>query len=522
MMPKNQLHIKELVKFIATNSGPEAVLSFAARRNGMLATCEQLQKTIEKEGSSEQDWLKDECRQASVSYNYFLQQLSQVVSLLKPTQNSEEYFAILGLPADAGRDDIKKRYRKLSLRYHPDTAPEGDSDAPEKFIQITKAYHFLVDGGDLLSTESVAAPTQREWQPLKEQHLRPDRRRNLLILVVGVVAGLLLFSAVASNIYKQHAMLTGLQGSRGDFEPQVTGRKAVTKEKKQLVTLEFAPKTVAKSQRVSLVTRNKKAFADTEGTEVEVTSQPSKASVDSEPSKTHLEQTDPEQNFSVVNVEIKTPRCGIERKAEGEVVTLLADKKIIKRASLKNAGESQVAVGVDDCKQTEERVPQQLKQVDSGILMKGGTDMQPLSLESSDKQKHEPAVKQHDNETNEVTGQQLRIDTFFAEYIDAYTQRNAILFSRFFESNAMENGKPFVFMLPVYLSLFDDTLQVDMDMTMLAWEAIDGGVSTCSRFKIYLLYKDYHEVSGTGAIRFTLKNYNDTFRVSSMDYTFDN
>jgi len=55
-----------------------------------------------------------------------------------------EYYDILGVPKSASIDEIKKSYRKLALKYHPDRNP-GDSKAEEQFKKISEAYAVLSD-----------------------------------------------------------------------------------------------------------------------------------------------------------------------------------------------------------------------------------------------------------------------------------------------------------------------------------------------------------------------------------------
>lgn len=55
---------------------------------------------------------------------------------------SEDYYKILGVNKDASKEDIKKAFRKLALKYHPDKN-NGDKEAEEKFKVINKAYETL-------------------------------------------------------------------------------------------------------------------------------------------------------------------------------------------------------------------------------------------------------------------------------------------------------------------------------------------------------------------------------------------
>jgi curved DNA-binding protein len=55
-----------------------------------------------------------------------------------------DYYEILGVSKSAPVDEIKKAYRKLALKYHPDKT-NGDKDAEAKFKQISEAYAVLSD-----------------------------------------------------------------------------------------------------------------------------------------------------------------------------------------------------------------------------------------------------------------------------------------------------------------------------------------------------------------------------------------
>jgi molecular chaperone DnaJ len=116
-----------------------------------------------------------------------------------------DYYNILGVSRDASETDIKKAFRKLALKYHPDRNP-GDKGSEEKFKKINEAYTCLSDSekkanydvygtaegagnggfgfGDFASNfgdifgdifgDFFGASTQRRTRPRKGQDLRYD------------------------------------------------------------------------------------------------------------------------------------------------------------------------------------------------------------------------------------------------------------------------------------------------------------------------------------------------------------
>lgn len=58
----------------------------------------------------------------------------------------QDYYDVLGVPRDASQEDVKKAYRKLALKWHPDRHPEEERDeARNRFTRIGEAYEVLSD-----------------------------------------------------------------------------------------------------------------------------------------------------------------------------------------------------------------------------------------------------------------------------------------------------------------------------------------------------------------------------------------
>jgi DnaJ family protein B protein 6 len=61
------------------------------------------------------------------------------------SSNKKDYYEVLGVPKDATEDVIRKAYKKLAIKWHPDKHVDDKKEAEEKFKEISEAYSVLSD-----------------------------------------------------------------------------------------------------------------------------------------------------------------------------------------------------------------------------------------------------------------------------------------------------------------------------------------------------------------------------------------
>ena len=136
----------------------------------------------------------------------------------------EDLYSILGVERNATADQIKKAYRELAMKYHPDRNP-GDAIAEEKFKKISSAYSVLGDETKRKQYDmygSYNRKTQYDYETSNNNYEEPTKAKafgKLLSSLVSILLGffLLRFSFILLPIGPILCIMAITNGFSGAF-----------------------------------------------------------------------------------------------------------------------------------------------------------------------------------------------------------------------------------------------------------------------------------------------------------------
>ncbi len=516
-------------------SSTESLINTVTTTGGMLEVCRGLLNKRDTDATELKTWLQHRCEQAAIDEQAFLREIRTIIELFSHHTDDEDPYQVLGLTAEAGPEQIKRAYRKLSLQYHPDTAPEQSRNKPDQFIKITRAYQTLLGNNAEPLQPIQNRTTSNTWRQKNQPPRHSLQRKKVFGWTLSLLILLLIVSFIAATNYRKKTMIAGLQHSRGAFIPPsaktvaaVTPTTTQKADLPQVIIEEQTPKQKQppKEQPPAVIDKAVSASPPPATLEAPLSKQREVEKIINSSPKSklnikHLQSDKKAAEAPPISPEPKKiPKKGNQlastiAKAEKEPEQTTPEKtepetnkvETIDVASIQSTDSSPTVPIVNP-----EGLPPEVPADRQGVTSK---DL-PEDLSAVTSAKAEAPAKA------ETPPLDQRLQSFFESYLSAYNERNILAFSRFFAVDAVENGKPFATMVQTYMELFQKTDSAILQIKDLDWSKTSNQIEASGRFKVNLHYRDGHRVSGNGPITFQLQEDGNSFQVNSLEYHFEN
>jgi len=133
----------------------------------------------------------------------------------------KDYYAIMGVARDATQDEIKRAYRKLARKYHPDVSKEKDAEA--RFKEVGEAYEVLKDAEKRAAYDQLGA----NWKAGQDFRPPPDWDAGFEFSGGGFTGGDAAdFSDFFESLFGRGFGGSGARGGRGTFQAHGQDRHA--------------------------------------------------------------------------------------------------------------------------------------------------------------------------------------------------------------------------------------------------------------------------------------------------------
>lgn len=535
---KDADNISRLLKQLSRDSSTENTIAFMADNSGMLQASKRILFLCRAGRQESIQWLQKECGDHGVLYPWFLQELAQILQLFQSDDAKEDSYGVLGLSSSASLADVKSAYRKLTIQYHPDTAGNTDQKSTEKFIHINKAYHAITNSQNQESADDTSAGTTYTWRYGKIKNA--GRRVNSK--TIGWISGLILLSVLScvlfAQLYSQKVMLSTLQHSGAAFVPPAKKSQGAP----VVVAMTFAEKMriTEIEEKAQQAARQKESEAD-HAKRAESVEAPELTAVQADILPAELEEKVSQPPQEPVEVIPSLSELSSQKTNAAEKVKNTTDFQDTET----KAEKAKVKTRPEDGDAEKNRVQTVKDATSQGFMKKVASEIpepvverrdrhdEPISIvPTQDAAKVELAVqavveppqlpKIPEEEFRSEPDLQQRIDTFLSEYCRTYGDKNLIKFTRFFELDATENGKPISELMGTYTDLFEATKTIGLKISTLKWEeSSKGEIVLNGRFKIDLVYQNEEVVHGRGKIDFLLVADHGNMHVKKMSYSFD-
>jgi curved DNA-binding protein CbpA len=492
-MHRDPLHT--LIHLVATEANPHQLVLRLVADSALLKEAQRLCRIVYRDGLVPDGRLTEFCRTSQIPPDFFRERLQLVARILNLIPYEQNYYEILGVNRHAGQQKIKQAFRRLSFASHPDTNPD-DPNAAERFHNIQQAYEVL--SHDRLRhryDRNLESHVWDEESSQREEAENPARLREWYktwpIVLLFALLVVMTFAIDYHQQWQAERSYTGTKmPSAGIGNNQSSPSSSVTPDPGN-------KDTTRKSASIALLERG------------------------------------------TGNVIPRTPAGTSESKSTPETAPIGDTSGSAKEFSPENKVESAERQNPVSPKTSEidssgsVKTTQQMPspRIDSPPPAKGESDRQQLAEKSKEpaaaSSKMQPAASAATPNRSEVSERKVltekldrEIRTFLFHYTSTYETRNTSAFLHFFETDAIENGRPIQELIPFYQANFKRAEKLRYRINVGRWEMGEGEVMVDGSFNLSVQFGEEAPVESTGSIQLTLVRRGGDFGVKRLNYSF--
>lgn len=523
--------LRQLAQAFAGIDSTEELIIFVAGRDNMLAFCRQL---IEQFDRNPRDRLIREadsvCAAHGILPGALFSEVRKVVLALNRFHDAgRDHYGVLGLPAGASREEVKKAYRRLSKEYHPDGRGIA-ADEGQRFMEISGAYHALMVGFDREKNEQrLPWRKKRERDPVYSPHRSRNIFFGLMVALVAVLAGISVFLSAGYNrkaVISQFATNLPAKG-RGDGAAALPGREKDAAADGAAVVLlppaaeEPVPEELQPEAWVG-PPANRQAEALPPAAAAAAPDKDDEAG-----QANRAPAADPDRMAQAVTpVPMEEPRPAVHAEPEAAAGQSLPTAATGPPAPAATTPADQT-VAVKEPGPVTTRPPSPAVNRDR-LTAAGAETGQPsrgqvvFPREESNLTPAESGGAGGAAAVGQAPAHDVarEINEFVNRYARRYNSRELAPFLALFADNATENGHSLAKMTEQYKSLFARTQTIRLAVLNLDWREKGDGFEASGDFEASYLYSDGRSREHNGEITFHIIHEQGEMKISALDYVF--
>ncbi len=527
---------QRLVQKIASRASTEELIFFIAQDEAITSACSELQKKIARNNNKELKTIHALCQRYHISLVYLSRELNHIQNIFAPRETTSDDHKLLGLQAGASIAEVKQAYRRLSIKYHPDTS---NKNSTAKFIEITKAYQRITNIAD--KEENSAPPSSSSaWRYRKNTSPPPQQRKKQYLYLFSVVTGAVVLIIVAFSIhYQKRAMLKNISmvtSTRSPISSPAEDTPAIVKEHLAETHVPEVPESstpavqpqVTEQKQHPLPTSKilEQSFHQFSQNEVALVT-PTPESMNHVQSPAPVMQTEAEVENLSTSISFSDSHFDSE-KSSTEKTDQMEPKPILPVEKQSNL--------FSDILEQEKTAEKKIKAVAPGAVQQTSKQKETSSLFSQARYQKVVLIKPKERKIRKkklpaADEKQVHqgipvldsLHTFIKSYTAAYMSKDIQQFALFFTEDSLENDKPFKKMHAKYKQLFNATQSIDYRIDLLGTDIQDEGATATltGRFRVQLIFSPYNVKSNSGTITFYLIKIKNSYRIKVLSYHLD-